>query len=80
VIFSPAQKIAIAREHLIDGVPVSPLVDQHKIHAVQFCLWQIQRFIERAVAFELKPNGLNVNAKTTPKTKRSSISKRRFNR
>ena len=32
---SPAQKIAIVREHLIDGIPVSALVDKHKIHAVQ---------------------------------------------
>ncbi len=37
---TPAQKIAIVREHLIDGVPVSALVDKHQIHAVQFYQWQ----------------------------------------
>jgi len=53
---TPAQKIAIAREHLIDGVPVSSLVDKHKIHAVQFYHWQKLLFEEGAVVFERKPN------------------------
>lgn len=31
---TPEQKIAIVREQLLEGVPVSTLVDKHKIHAV----------------------------------------------
>ena len=53
---SPAQKIAIVREHLIDGIPVSALVDKHKIHAVQFYPWPKLLFEEGAVVFERKPN------------------------
>ena len=33
---TPEQKIAIVREHLLEGIPVPTLVDKHKIHAVQF--------------------------------------------
>lgn len=44
------QKIAIVREHLLEGVPVSALVDKHKIHAVQFYQWQKLLFEEGAVA------------------------------
>jgi len=64
---SPAQKIAIVREHLIDGVPVSALVDKHKIHAVQFYQWQKLLFEEGAVVFERKPNGHNVKRQENAK-------------
>ncbi len=30
--FTPQQKVAILREHLIEHVPVSDLCDKHKLH------------------------------------------------
>lgn len=64
---TPEQKIAIVREHLLEGVPVSTLVDKHKIHAVQFYQWQKQLFEEGAVVFERKPNGYNVRRQDAAK-------------
>lgn len=64
---TPAQKIAIVREHLLEGVPVSALVDKHKIHAVQFYQWQKLLFEEGAVVFERKPNSHNARRQDTIK-------------
>jgi len=64
---TPEQKIAIVREHLLDGVPVSALVDKHKIHAVQFYQWQKQLFEEGSVVFERKANGANVKHQESAK-------------
>ena len=46
---TPAQKVAISREHLIDGVPVSALVDKHKIHTIEF--YQRRKWIQFAKQF-----------------------------
>ncbi len=64
---TPEQKIAIVREHLLEGIPVSTLVDKHKIHAVQFYQWQKLLFEEGAVVFERKPNGHNVRRQESAK-------------
>ena len=64
---TPAQKVAIVREHLIDGVPVSTLVDKHKIHAVEFYQWQKQFFEQGAVVFERKANSHNVKRQENAK-------------
>jgi transposase-like protein len=52
--FSPQQKVAIVKEHLVDGVPISDLCDRHHIQPVQFYLWQKQLFENGAAAFERK--------------------------
>ncbi|TVP97743.1 MAG: hypothetical protein EA381_14300 [Planctomycetaceae bacterium] len=36
---TPAQKVAIVREHLLEKVPVSDLCDKHGIRAVSFYQW-----------------------------------------
>ena len=64
---TPEQKIAIVREHLLEGIPVSALVDKHKIHAVQFYQWQKLLFEEGAVVFERKPNSHNVRRQESAK-------------
>jgi transposase-like protein len=56
---TPEQKIAIVREHLLEGVPFSTLVDKYKIHAVQSYQWEKQLFEKGAVVFERKTNGHN---------------------
>lgn len=52
--FSPQQKVAIVKEHLVDGVPISDLCDRHHIQPAQFYLWQKQLFENGAAAFERK--------------------------
>jgi transposase-like protein len=66
----PEQKIAIVREHLVDGVPVSALVDKHKIYAVQFYQWQKQLFEQGSVVFERKANGANVKRQESTKDRK----------
>jgi transposase-like protein len=52
--FSPSQKTAIVKRHLVDGVPISDLCDEHHIQPAQFYLWQKQLFENGAAAFERK--------------------------
>jgi transposase-like protein len=52
--FSPQQKVAIVKAHLVDGVPISDLCDRHHIQPAQFYLWQKQLFENGATAFERK--------------------------
>src|SRR5215472_5349222 len=42
--FSPEQKVAILREHLIEGKAVSDLCDKYEIHPTVFYQWQRQLF------------------------------------
>lgn len=57
--FTPEQKVAIVKRHLVDGVPISDLCDQHQILPTQFYQWQKQLFEHGATAFERKgkPSG-----------------------
>jgi hypothetical protein len=43
-LFSPEQKVAILREHLVEGRAVSDLCEKHRIHPV-FYQWQRQFFL-----------------------------------
>ena len=52
--FTPQQKVAIVKAHLVDGVPISDLCDRHHIQPAQFYLWQKQLFENGATAFERK--------------------------
>jgi transposase-like protein len=52
--FSPEQKVAILREHLIEGKAVSELCDKHHIHPTIFYQWQRQFFEKATAAFESK--------------------------
>ena len=55
--FSPEQKVAILKQHLVDGVPISELCDRHRIQPAQFYLWQKQLFENGSAAFERKTKG-----------------------
>lgn len=57
--FTPEQKIAIVREHLLEKVPVSELCDKHGISPVNFYNWQKMLFEHGASAFERKTNSAN---------------------
>jgi len=52
--FSPEQKVAILREHLIEGKAVSDLCDKYKIHPAVFYQWQRRLFENGTAAFESK--------------------------
>lgn len=57
--FSPEQKVAILRRHLVDKVPVSDLCDEHKLQPSVLYQWQRQLFENLAGVFEKKsgPDG-----------------------
>jgi transposase len=52
--FTGQQKAAIVKAHLVDGVPISDLCDQHEIQVAQFYQWQKQLFENAEAAFERK--------------------------
>lgn len=47
--FSAEQKVALVKRHLVDGVPVSNLRDEHGILPTQFYQWQKQLFEQGAL-------------------------------
>jgi len=52
--YTPAEKVAILRRHLIDHVPVSDLCDEHRLSPTLFYAWQKAFFENGAAAFERK--------------------------
>ena len=61
--FTPAEKVAIVRQHLLEQVPVSDLCDEHGIQPSQCYSWQKQLFEKGASAFERRRDA------TTPLTR-----------
>ena len=57
--FTPEQKVAIVRRHLLEDVPISNLCDEFGIHATQYYTWQKQLFENAASCFERRPNQAN---------------------
>ena len=52
--YTPVEKVAILRRHLIDRVRVSDLCDQHQLSPTLFYTWQKQFFENGPAAFERK--------------------------
>jgi transposase len=52
--YTPVEKVAILRRHLIDHVPVSDLCDEHQLSPTLFYIWQKQFFENGPAAFERK--------------------------
>ena len=50
--YTPSDKVAILRRHLIDRVSVSDLCDQYHLRPTLFYNWQKQFFENGAAAFE----------------------------
>lgn len=50
--FTPQEKLAILRLHLLEHTPVSDLCDRHGIHPTMFYRWQKEFFENGAAAFE----------------------------
>ena len=68
--FTPEQKVAIVRRHLIEKVPVSDLCDEHKIQPTQYYQWQKQLFENAAPAFERKKNQSNQRTQQDAESRR----------
>ena len=51
--FTPEEKVAILRRHLLEKTPVSDLCDQFQILPTQFYQWQKQFFEQGGAAFRL---------------------------
>ena len=52
--YTPAEKVAILRRHLLDKVPVSDLCDEYHLQPTLFYAWQKLFFENGAAAFERK--------------------------
>ena len=52
--YTPVEKVAILRRHLIDHVPVSDLCDEYRLAPTLFYIWQKQFFENGAAALERK--------------------------
>ena len=50
--FSPEEKVAVVRRHLLESTPVSDLCDECSISPTQFYQWQKQLFDNGAAAFK----------------------------
>jgi transposase len=50
--YTAEEKVSILKEHLVNGVPVSDLCDQHQLHPTVFYRWQRQLFEQGAAAFQ----------------------------
>ena len=50
--YSPVEKVAIIRRHLIEGVTVSDLCDEYGLQPTVFYRWQKQFFESGAKVFE----------------------------
>jgi transposase len=59
--FNPEQKVAILREHLVEGKAVSDLCEKHRIHPTVFYQWQRQFFENGTAAFESKQSRSRVS-------------------
>jgi len=68
--FTPEQKVAMVRRHLIENVPVSDLCDEYGIHATQYYNWQKQLFENGEGAFARRPNKANVKRRHNAQEKK----------
>lgn len=55
--YSPAEKVALLRRHLVEKVPVSDLCDEQQLNVNVFYQWQRQFFENGAAAFERSGKG-----------------------
>ena len=50
--FSPAEKMAILKKHLVEGQAVSDICDAYGLNPTQFYRWQKELFENGAAVFE----------------------------
>jgi transposase-like protein len=52
--YSAQEKVAILRERLLEGKPLSEVCDRHQLQPAVFCAWQTQFVESGTAAFERK--------------------------
>lgn len=62
--YTPEEKVAILKRHLIDRVPVSDLCDEYQLQPKLFYDWQKQFFEQGAAAFSRQSSSMRA-AETT---------------
>ena len=64
--YTPEQKVAILRRHLIEHVPVSQICEENQLNSNVFYRWQQQLFENGAAAFQVdrKPTTRQQDAQT----------------
>jgi transposase len=50
--FTPQQKVAVVKRHLLEGVPISSVCDEFQINPTLFYQWQRQLFENGHLAFD----------------------------
>ena len=50
--FTPQEKIAILKRHLLEGIPISDLCNEYRINPTLFYQWQRQLFENGHLSFE----------------------------
>ena len=55
--YSPEQKVAILKRHLVESMPVSDICDTYGLHPTVFYRWQKEFFENGAEAFRKRPDG-----------------------
>ena len=50
--FTPQEKVAIVKRHLLEGTPVSDLCDEFRLNPTVFYQWQRQLFENAHLAFD----------------------------
>ncbi|NOX25794.1 MAG: transposase [Deltaproteobacteria bacterium] len=70
--YTPEEKVAIIKRHLIDKIPVSDICDQYNMKPTVFYRWQKEFFENGAAAFNRKKSlreRMNVKRIATLETK-----------
>ena len=64
--YTPEEKVAILRRHLIEHVPISQICEAHQLNSNVFYRWQQQFFENGAAAFQMdrKPTARQQDAQT----------------
>jgi transposase len=50
--FTPQEKVAIVKRHLLEGTPISDLCDEYQLNPTVFYQWQRQLFENAHLAFD----------------------------
>jgi transposase len=50
--FTPQEKVAIVKRHLLEGIPISTVCDEFQINPTLFYQWQRQLFENAHLAFD----------------------------
>ncbi len=74
--FTPEEKVAILRKHLLEKAPVSDLCDQYSLHLTVFYRWLKEFFENGARAFEKEVDSKALRLEKQIKQLKDKLSKK----